>query len=127
MVSIADRAVLVTGANRGIGRALTVSTRCRSDRPSRSSRHTTSASPAEVSVRGPVPCDVRPDRRFWLCTTRSALWPEEATGMPAVPGEAWHLSLLAACVLFMARTVAGRGRRRASTCRRWLPAVFRSG
>ena len=82
---------------------------------------------AEVPVRDLVPCDVRPDRRSWPYTTRSGLWPEEATGMPAVPGEAWRQSLLAACVLFMARTGAGRGRRRASTCRRWLPAGSRSG
>jgi hypothetical protein len=35
---------------------------------------------AGVSVRGPVPCDAWPDRRSWLYTTRSGLWPEEATG-----------------------------------------------
>jgi hypothetical protein len=46
--------------------------------------------------------------------------------MPTVPGEAWHLSLLAACVLFMARTGAGRAGRRVDACRRWLPAGFRS-
>ena len=82
---------------------------------------------AEVSVRGPVPCDVQPDRRSWPCTTRSGLWPEEATAMPAVPGEAWQQSLLAACVLFMARTGAGRGGRRAGPCSRWLPAGSRCG
>jgi hypothetical protein len=47
--------------------------------------------------------------------------------MPAVPGQALQLSLLAARVLFMARTGAGRGGWRAGTCRRWLPAGFRSG
>jgi hypothetical protein len=82
---------------------------------------------AEVSCSGPVPCDVQPDRRSWPSTTRSGLWPGEATGMPAVPGEAWQQSLLAACVLFVARTGVGRGGRKAGPCSRWLPAGSRCG
>jgi len=35
---------------------------------------------AEVPVRGPVPCDVWPDRRSWPYTTRSGLWPGEVRG-----------------------------------------------
>ena len=35
---------------------------------------------AEVPVRGPVPCDVWPDRRSWPYTTRAGLWPEEVRG-----------------------------------------------
>ena len=35
---------------------------------------------AEVSVQGPVPCDVWPDRRSWPYTTRAGLWPEEVRG-----------------------------------------------
>src|SRR6266536_3069498 len=46
-------------------------------------------------------------------TTRSDLWPEEATEMPAVPNETWRQSLLAACVLSWRgpwRAAAGGGR-----------------
>src|SRR6266498_2222324 len=72
----------------------------------------------EVSVRGPVPCDVRPDRRSWLYTTRSGLWPEEVTGGCRRCRVKHGMVPPRGLRSFTAWVGAGRGGRRAGTCRR---------